>query len=185
MTTQRGAKSLWVVGAFIGAVAVSAGMRLAYTEKARSDMIDYEREVKEAINNPSLRAEWARKLEAIDARREQRVGKIEDCTNLSEEKRKSYEQLNNYGEGTPLYLPSRITYSAEHLCLAQRAVFEAEEIERADEEKESLGFYDAWAVKQAGFVGKHPWNLYPRELVERLQKGERGLLLGPFWNYIL
>lgn len=171
--------------AIAGVVVAAVGGRLAYTETARADYADYERKAQEAINDPALRAAWARKLEAIDEKRRKGEADWGDCENISEEERTGHEQWLEYEKTMPWHLPSKPIYSAEDACYNRKLARQEQSNEMAEMEKDALGTYESWAVEQSGIDKHHRWTRYPKELVERVMKGERGLMLGKFWNYIL
>ncbi|MBM5790727.1 MAG: hypothetical protein FJ053_03020 [Cyanobacteria bacterium M_surface_10_m1_298] len=162
-----------VLAALGGALLLAAGARIAYIETARATMEDCDRKIDEAINNPVLKASWAKKLETIEAKKQKHLDGNKDwCKNPEE------QQPSNLPSGTYLADPHWFCNESQLLLLEHlEKEFNAEALE--------LGSYDQWAVKQAGIDKWHPWNRYPKELSQRLRMGERGLMLGPFWKFIL
>lgn len=127
--------------------------RLAYTENARSQMIDFNAKTAAAKNDPALRREYDEKLGAhLKAK----------CSISAEE---ASEQRNDY------------------IRLFGKDTDPLRECEK--EETGRFGYYETWVEEQLNLEASHPWAQYPSELKDRLSRGERGLLLGSFWKYIL
>jgi hypothetical protein len=163
-----------------GLIALTVGGRIYYTEAARAHMNDYNDKVDKIFKDAALKAEWSRKNEIIDAKYREEDAARGDCKFSEQEKTEYKINLRNMGQ-----LPHWADVNVKNHCFIRKEdVREDAEINR-QLDKEALGTYEEWAYKQSGIDKTHIWLKYPLELRERIIKGERGLMLGKFWEYIL
>ena len=173
---RKGYAVAYAVAAFF---ILGAGGRLIYTELARSDMINYIKSAEEIHKNAALKAKWNERVRQIDAYWERKAPEP-TCSPNAEIKEKRVDDNVTYKD----QITNQILYGESDCAKVNEYVRELRE-EGKLTDKNKLGFYEDWALKQSGINDYHRWMKYPQELRERVMKGERGLMLGKFWEYIL
>lgn len=168
----------WTYG-LLGILSLAVGGRLLYTEMARNDMTDYNRKVEVIFKDETLRAKWAQMLTAV-SRKYDREDSSDKCR-FNEEQKVEYEASIRQGE----FIPDNVKLNVEAHC--HRRMLAAQQVlqDTWSLETEALGTFEDWAVTQSGIEKYHRWMKYPKDLRVRILNGERGLLLGNFWEYIL
>ena len=178
--TAKEQRAKTIVAASIGGLLVLAvGGRLAYTEMARSAMNDYERRVTAAIADPEAKRTWDRKLEAIEAKYTKEGKQGSDCEGMSDQ-----VPVPTTREPGEYWIPDSPVTDRE-VCFTREEEADAKATAEKVTAIEALGTYEAWAVMRSGVHKTHRWTKYPKDLQARIRNGERGLMLGRFWNYIL
>lgn len=160
----------------LGVLSAGVGGRLLYIELARWDMNDHNNKYDRAFADIALKAAWDNKIKNIEQGWDELMPKNEPC-GLSSDIKADWE--GDYKRFTGL------TVDGEEECNKSRE--RAREYMEANKqvEKNELGTYGDWVLKQTGLEKYHRWYKYPADLRERITRGEQGLMLGKFWEYIL
>lgn len=119
-------------------------------------MNDYNRKRDAALADPILKEMWDN--------RDNRVNSSDTYEN---------EQHNNPSEQYQNSYGFDFESNLENIELIKQAIAEEERRE-----------YKNWVEGRTG-LRNHRWLLYPEDLRQRIRNGERGLMLGHFWKYIL
>jgi hypothetical protein len=160
----------------LGLLALSAGGRLIYIEIARWDMNDYQRKYDEAIASEGLKEKWGEKVNKFEKDWTDLMPEDKPCSLNQETKLKWEDDAMKY---------TGLTVDGEEEC--NRVRQKSKEWLEANKEmgKNELGTYEIWVFKQTGLEKFHRWLKYPKDLRDRIERGEKGLMIGKFWEYIL
>lgn len=155
---------------------ILVGLRLHYIEVARSDMNDFNQRYRQALESETLRAKWGDKTRRIESYWDSVAPAAESCS-LDEETKRKWE--NDYQKHAGL------TVDGEKECNKQMRRLREDMQAYKQGAIDRLGTYEDWAIRQSGLLKYHRWTRYPNDLRERIARGERGLMLGKIWEYML